>query len=228
MPLGAPKDVEAITDSIRNFLNTRHENGKRIGSAKGVYVFFDYDEEPIYVGQTDESLGTRIRRHLTNKRTDPVAMGVLDPFEVAYIEVWPLKFGEFTGDEKRELHRQLMATEYTVHRKVIQASKLKAILNEKDIPKTDEIELPQSYRAKIVPDSIFDARLHPDIRIARRASTIARLAQVISERNPSAGLRRTLVTQSTRLYLLASERFAPFSNDVPQEKLGENTGEDSG
>lgn len=48
----------------------------------GVYAFFDYDGEPIYVGQTKERVRTRIRRHLTNQRTDAVAMSVLDPFEV--------------------------------------------------------------------------------------------------------------------------------------------------
>ncbi|HEX7930811.1 MAG TPA: GIY-YIG nuclease family protein, partial [Sphingomicrobium sp.] len=42
----------------------------------GVYAFFDYDGEPIYVGQTNERLRTRIRRHLTNQRTDAVAMSV--------------------------------------------------------------------------------------------------------------------------------------------------------
>ena len=56
----------------------------------GVYAFFDYDGEPIYVGQTNERVRTRIRRHLTNQRTDAVAMSVLDPFEVFEIEVWPL------------------------------------------------------------------------------------------------------------------------------------------
>ena len=56
----------------------------------GVYAFFDYDGEPIYVGQTNERLRTRIRRHLTNQRTDAVAMSVLDPFEVFEIELWPL------------------------------------------------------------------------------------------------------------------------------------------
>lgn len=61
-----------------------------VGAVKwGVYAFFDYDGEPIYVGQTRESLATRIRRHLTNQRTDAVAMSVLDPFEVKTIKVWP-------------------------------------------------------------------------------------------------------------------------------------------
>lgn len=55
----------------------------------GVYAFYDCDGEPIYVGQTKERLRNRIRRHLTNQSTDAVAMSVLDPFEVAEIEMWP-------------------------------------------------------------------------------------------------------------------------------------------
>lgn len=45
-----------------------------------------------------------------------------------------------------------------------------------------------------------------DIRIARRASTIANLARVISERDVSGGLRRTLLTQARRIERLASQR----------------------
>lgn len=86
--LGLPEDVAAIRKEIRLFFNTKDAKGNRIGSAKhGVYAFFDYDGEPIYVGQTLEKLSGRISRHLTNQRTDAVAMNVLDPFEVAYIEV---------------------------------------------------------------------------------------------------------------------------------------------
>jgi hypothetical protein len=38
----------------------------RLGAVRwGAYAFFDYDNEPIYVGQTRESLGSRIGRHFT-------------------------------------------------------------------------------------------------------------------------------------------------------------------
>ncbi|KAF0208176.1 MAG: excinuclease ABC subunit C [Gammaproteobacteria bacterium] len=40
----------------------------------GVFAFLDYDGEPIYVGQTNEVLRTRTGRHLTNQRTNAVAM----------------------------------------------------------------------------------------------------------------------------------------------------------
>ncbi|MEO7910450.1 MAG: GIY-YIG nuclease family protein [Roseiflexaceae bacterium] len=227
MPRGIPEDVAAINRAIRNFLNTKHENGQAIGSALGVYAFFDYDTEPIYVRQTEERLRARIGRHMTNQRTDAVAMNVLDPFEVAYIEVWPLKFGKPSAAEQEEFRRTLGAAEYTTFRKVLRDSKLGAVLNEKDIPPVDQIELPQSYRARIIPDDIFRVRQHPDIRIARRANTIARLAQVISERDVSLGLRRTLVTQAKRLQALANERFAEFKERIPVEQAGEETGEEA-
>jgi hypothetical protein len=73
--LGLPEDVDAIRKEIRKFFSTKAPNGKRIGSSKhGVYAFYDYDGEPIYVGQTFEKLSGRVSRHLTNQRTDAVAM----------------------------------------------------------------------------------------------------------------------------------------------------------
>ena len=67
---------------------------------------------------------------------------------------------------------------------------------------------------KVIPDSIYRQRKHPDIRIARRASTIASLARVISERKVSKGLRQTLLTQARRLERLAAERLKDFPKDV--------------
>ena len=57
--LGLPEDVAAIRSEIRKFFATKDDTGTRIGSYKhGVYAFYDYDGEPIYVGQTEEKLHT--------------------------------------------------------------------------------------------------------------------------------------------------------------------------
>ena len=97
---GVAPEVAAIRNEIRRFLDTLDSSGRKIGNAKyGAYAFYDYDAEPIYVGQTEEKLRSRIARHLTNQRTDAVAMNVRDPFDVAEIEVWPrstLKVGNGT------------------------------------------------------------------------------------------------------------------------------------
>lgn len=164
------------------------------------------------MGQTFEGLGSRIGRHLTNQRTDAVAMNVLDPFEVAEICVWPLDLAHLDTEGQRQYLDQ---AEFTVFQRVIKESKLGAVLNEKPPRPVTEIELPKAYRRRIIPTDIFPHRKHPDVRLARRASTIASLARVISERKVSKGLRQTLLTQARRLERLAKERLENFVNEEP-------------
>jgi len=200
-----PADVAAIRAEIQKFLGAKDAEERVIGNATmGVYAFYDYDGEPIYVGQTVEKLRVRIRRHLTNQRTDAVAMNVLDPFEVAEIEMWP--FFDLENASKKTISETLGAAEFTVYQQVLAASTYGAVLNEKDIPKSKKIKMPLSVRGRIIPDKVYGLRKHSDIRIARRASTIAALARVISERAVSSGLRRTLLTQARRLEHLAKTR----------------------
>lgn len=220
---GSSHDIEAIRKGIDAALNTPDAEGRRVGDAKyGVYAFYDYDEEPIYVGSTVEKMRTRIRRHLTNQRTDAVAMNVLDVLEVAYVELWP--FFDLEGD-KAEIARVVGQAEYTVFQKVLAESAFSAVLNEKDIAPTALGSLPPSVRVKIVPDDVYERLKHPDVRIARRASTIASLSRVISERNVSKGLRRTLVTQARRLERLARERLEEIGGEYPVAEPGEESEE---
>lgn len=191
--------MTAIRAELKRHLDTKDSNGRAIGNAKhGVYAFYDYDEEPIYIGQTSEQLRVRIRRHRTNQRTDAVAMNVLDPFEVLWVEVWPFGELEDSGVTRETRIQKLNQAEYTVFQKLLSDSTFKAMLNEKDVPQTPTIGLPPSYRFRIVPDEFYDLRKYPDSRIARRASTIANLARVISEREVSPGLRRTLLQQISK------------------------------
>jgi hypothetical protein len=132
-------------------------------------------------------------------------MNVLDPFEVAEIEMWPLD-DLIIGMPPSEIGDFLNRAEYTVFQKVLGESALGAVLNEKVVSARAEIELPRSIRRRIIPDTIYQNRKHPDVRIARRANTIANLARVISERDVSAGLRVTLLTQARRLERLSSQR----------------------
>lgn len=221
-PQGVPHDVAAIRKQIRAFLDTPDADGRKVGSAKwGVYAFYDYDGEPIYVGQTNEMLQVRIGRHLTNQRTDAVAMNVLDPFEVADIEAWPL--WDLQDRDKKDVQAKikLNGAEYTVFQQVLSQSSFGAVLNEGDIAPAALIELPASIRASIIPPALYEQRKHADVRIARRATTIAALARVISERKVSKGLRRTLMTQARRLEKLATQRYDEISGSVPIAKPGE-------
>jgi GIY-YIG catalytic domain len=214
-------ETQKLRSALRAAFETPYLNsGKNVGAFTcGVYAFFDYDNEPIYIGQSIEGLSSRIGRHLTNQRTDAVAMSVLDPFEVFAIEMYPLvehdgvKKTLKDGDGRKknpEFYKakaDLNALELAVFRACIAKSSFRAVLNEKDPAPTNlTIEVPTPVRAEIVSEEVLQIRGHADVRIARRAQTIARLAQVISERQVSAGLRRSLLVQAQRLEFLAGEQ----------------------
>jgi hypothetical protein len=209
-----PFETAELRRQLADYLNTPFKAAKgapqrSIGDYRwGVYAFFDYDDEPIYVGQTNEKVRTRIRRHLTNQRTDAVAMSVLDPFEVFEIEVWPLPEFQDTPAQNMVARQRLNAVERAVYANALAGSKFSAVLNEKDPPPgSANTPLPKSCRGRIVSDAVFKLRSHPDLRTARRALIISRLAQVISERKVQGGLRRVLMVQAKRLEWLAERRY---------------------
>lgn len=221
-----PFETAQLDAGIRAFFQQAVEGSPnlRIGQCRfGVYSFYDYDGEPIYVGQTNERLSGRVRRHLTNRRTDAVAMSVLDPYEVFSIEVWPLP--EYQNVTKRDSRRwadacaHLSNLEAAVYFRCVAESGFNAVLNEKLPVATAEVSLPRSYAGGVVSERVSALRDHPDIRIARRAATIARLAAVISERSVKAGLRRTLAVQAKRLSHLAEQRFASFAAQAEAEDV---------
>ena len=228
----ATKRPPIETDELRRglqrfFRETFYESesgAKRaVGSFKwGVYAFYDYDGEPIYVGQTKEKLSGRVGRHLTNQRTDAVAMSVLDPFEVADIEVWPLPELEGVHSKHPDFKTakaHLDALEHLIFTRLRKQSRFSVILNEKDPPApTVEITEPSSFRGTILNDRIRELRGHPDSRLARRALTVSKLAQVISERElKGLGLRRVLLAQASRMRWLAEQRFLALGGEAGVE-----------
>ena len=208
-----PFETEQLRAELRRFLDQPyHLSGARtirLGAVKwGVYAFYDYDNEPIYVGQTKEMLGTRIRRHLTNQRTDAVAMNVLDPLEVHTVCVWPLP--DFQDHSAKDVAAvaYLNALEHTVFHQLLAESEFNAVLNEKNPPTpTVSVSIPACIRGSVVSAEVSRLRDHPDLRIARRAMTLAKLAQTISERKVQRGLRGTLLAQAKRLQALAQRRY---------------------
>lgn len=204
-------DVRRFRDRLSAFLSMTDKEGRKWADATwGVYAFYDYDGEPIYVGQTNERLRTRIRRHLTNQRTDAVAMRILDVFEVAEVEVFPL--WDLQGVSRKDVDARgvLNSLEYSVYLHAIEESRFKAILNEKIPPVSPTLEvLPSSLRVALIDGSTRAERGHADIRIERRAETVSRLSSVARERGEvSDGLRRVLVIQAVRLAYLAAVRLA--------------------
>lgn len=233
----APPDVQAIREKISEIMKIQLPTGQTLGGNQwGVYAFYDFDNEPIYVGQTREGISGRISRHLTGQRSDAVAKNVLDPFEVARVCIWPFdlkeiatkttdKGGRTKYKETPELIRYLNDAESTIYHQLVEDSLFKAVLNEKRPTTGNKVDLPQSYSHAIIPDDLLPYRTHPDVRIARRASTIAQLAKVISEREVNAGLRHVLVLQAQRLEFLANQRASAFGDTKPiaeeEEKIND-------
>jgi hypothetical protein len=212
-----PSEVQQITAEIRKFFD-KNVAGTKLGSCNcAVYAFFDYDLEPIYVGQSVEALRGRVSRHLTGRRSDAVAKFVLDPFEVLEIEVWPI----WTEAAKAERKSTADKLEYAVFQKCLSESTFGAVLNEGVIHQAEAIELPVSYRARIIPDALYEERRHADTRIARRATTIASLARLISERTVGKNLRSTLMVQAKRLEALVSARYSTFAGE-PDDAIDDN------
>lgn len=210
-----PFEVEELNRELVAFLatvfpvpGTKTERGNRLGSLNwGVYAFFDYDDEPIYVGQTKEKIGTRIRRHLTGRRTDAVAKNILDPYEVCKVRVYPLPQFQQTKASNKEAIVYLNALEHAVFHELLAKSRFKAVLNEK-MPATPmkKVDVPEFVERQVASEKVMALRDHPDTRIARRAQTLAMLAKGISERKVGLGIRRTLLTQAKRLQWLAERR----------------------
>lgn len=213
-----PREVQAIRDAIVAALRLPDPErpSQTIGQAKaGIYAFYDYDGEPIYVGQTAEGFSVRLGRHLTGQRSDAVAKYVLDPFEVYAISMWSLPhIGDLPAKQRKAA---LDPYEYTVYQALLESSTFGAVLNEGLIPAGELRELPEPVQAVVIPNDIFPDRSHPDVRIARRAQTISLLAKNISERKVSKGLRRTLVTQTQRLHDLAMKRYQALGGAIERE-----------
>lgn len=200
--------VREFREKLSEALDTEDAaSGVKLGKCIGAYAFYDYDGEPIYVGQTTEDFGTRVGRHLRGQRSDTLAYRILDPFEVAEMELHPVEY--LREQPVKERRVQVDAIEYSAYVRAIENSKYKAILNEKIPPVSPIVELPVSYRFDLVPEDMREDREHPELRIARRAETLARVAAVAHERGEvSAGLRRVIVIQAVRLADLAAARLA--------------------
>ncbi len=220
----AAPDVRGFRDALDKALNTRDSEGRMTSLATwGVYAFYDFEDEPIYVGQTNEQLRVRIRRHLTNQRTDAVGMRVLDPYEVRSVEMWPL--WEFSTGKKSLPRVQKKAyldrLERTVYDRAVKESRFGVILNEKippEVPLIPNGDLPTPVRYPVVPDDVLAERRHPDNRIARRAETLGRLANVVRERGSvTTGLRRVVVVQAVRLAWLGALRLAEAEGRRPPD-----------
>ncbi|MFD8958939.1 GIY-YIG nuclease family protein [Streptomyces anulatus] len=182
--------VQRRRDMVREALGEKDAQGRKWADARcGCYAFFDYDGEPLWVGQTSERLGTRVRRHLLNQRSDAVAMGLLDVQEVAEMELWPL--WDLEGRDRRTVAGQLHQLEREVYLRAVRTSRFGALLNEKAPAAAERFALPPSKRFVLVDEQTRSEQGHADLRIARREQQPApHKNQFVGSRAPGGGAQR--------------------------------------
>ena len=89
--------------------------------------------------------------------------------------MWP--FWDLAALSAKEAEPILSQAEFTVYQNAIAVSRDSGDAERGKAQPTGLIELPASYRFRIIPDEIYERRKHSDVRIARRAETIAALAR---------------------------------------------------
>ena len=229
-----PFEVASLRANVAEFFKRSETVGRtkiNIGQIRwAVYAFFDYDGEPIYVGQTKEGVSVRVGRHLTGQRSDAVAKSVLDPFEVRSIHVFPLIQFQLVSDKKTPEYKQakkhLDNLEFVVYQQLKLRSKFHAVLNEAIPKKGETVAVPHALTAVLVSDEVFKLRSNRDTRAARRAQTIASLSKSISEREVTLGIRRTFLTQAKRLQQIASDNLEYFSEGKSHAEINEDAESD--
>jgi hypothetical protein len=159
---------------------------------------------------------------LTNDRSSSV--NVLDPFEVYIIKVWPLPQFQIIQASKTRSALSHILTHLNKNISIVRnQSKFKALLIER--AKQDRISKhPVILSRTNCFEKVYELRCirHP---CCRRALTLSRLAQVISERQVQPGLRNTLLTQAKRLAWLAEQRYEACKKEDSNDE--NSNGEDS-
>lgn len=207
----APQDIRNIRRLLKSAFNTSDRNDRRqrrLGDATfGVYALYDFDGTPLYVGQTCESLRTRLGRHLTNQRSD-ITKAVVDPWSVAFIEMCPLwKYQGLkkTTDPKqfKEAKEHLNRAEWTLYEELSGQFQGVHILNESPITKLASVQIERGNQFRIIPDDVCEERCAPDRRLARSLDRLATLAGMIRERAVDQKTRRVFPVLADRAAKLA-------------------------
>jgi hypothetical protein len=161
---------------------------KTLTNRIGVYALCDLDGVPIYVGQSRDGIQSRVRRHLTSARSDIIANRQVDPWEIAFVQAYPverdtqiplLEAGLFARFHKE---KPLMNGSIPVAR----GRPLKRLTKPAEI-------------IQMMPDEEIRVRKDPALRLPRQIEHIGRLVDHILTVKDSPQLRRSLAAHFDRL-----------------------------
>lgn len=123
----------------------------------GCYVLCDLDEVPIYVGQSVDSIRSRVNRHLTSARSDIIANRQIDVWEIAFVWAYPV-------DSKAEIDALETILFHAFHAK-------SALMNGKAPKRPRSLGKPPKpfQRIQVMADDEIREKQDPALRLPRQA-----------------------------------------------------------
>lgn len=166
----------------------RKKQMKALTNKAGVYALCDLDGIPIYVGQSTDGIQSRVRRHLTSARSDIIANRQIDPWEIAFVQAYPVNrlkdIPLLEASLFAKFHKQKPLMNGSIP--VAEGRLLKRL------PKPAEI-------IQMMPDEELKVRKEPAFRLPRQIEHIGRLVDHILTVKDSPQLRRSLIAHFDRL-----------------------------
>jgi hypothetical protein len=161
---------------------------KTLTKRVGVYALCDLDGVPIYVGQSTDGIQQRVRRHLTSARSDVIANRLIDVWEIAYVQAYPV-------EDTSEIPL-LEASVFAVY------DSRKPLMNG-SVPRAQQPllqRLPEPAEViQILPTEEIAKRKDPALRLPRQIEHIGRLVDHILNVKDKPRLRRSLAAHFDRL-----------------------------
>lgn len=156
-------------------------------NATGVYALCDLDGQPIYVGQSVDGIRARVQRHLTSARSDMIANRMLDVWEIAYVDAWPL-------DDPSKI-TSLEAFLFNVF------DSQKQLMNGKAMPSVGPLPfaIPERQRVQIIDEELRYERSDPSQRLPRQIAQYLALVDYIQVVKDERHLKRSLQAHFERM-----------------------------
>ena len=174
--------------SVSEIQKYRKNQMKTLTTGIGVYALCDLDGVPIYVGQSTDGIQSRVRRHLTSARSDIIANRQVDPWEIAFVQAYPVEHKEDIPLLEASLFARFHKEKPLMNGSIpVAGGRLL-----KRLPKPAET-------IQMMPDEEIKVRKEPSLRLPRQIEHIGRLVDHILTVKDSPQLSRSLAAHFDRL-----------------------------
>ncbi|RCW52068.1 GIY-YIG nuclease family protein [Paenibacillus prosopidis] len=136
----------------------RDRAARNIPNYIGIYALCDLDNVPIYVGQSEDGVRTRVRRHITSARSDIIANRQVDVWEIAYVRCWEVDDISELDDLEEKLYHHY--------------NDISPLMNGTIPSRPVDLEsfiVPEFQMIAIMPDEERENRKSPELRLPRQA-----------------------------------------------------------